>query len=399
VRAPLRSLLPGAALLLAGCGRCGDRAAAHDAAPASDAALLLDATAAPAWPELADLPTASPAFTATIEARPDVPRFDVAGPVLFGDVAVVASSAAGFVAVELGGGRTLWTRVAGLHVAPPAADGTAAVLVGECADPVASSDDDVLLGCLTRIDPARGADLGASIVRGARGATDAFAAATGTQRLRADAGALVWQRGDAAVRIDAEGRATPAPAVPDRVELRYRGATWRWGIEDEVLVARTGDREAWRLGRRVAAVVGAFGAEPPQVPVLRVVGGGQRDGRGAFSLLDLDGLQGGLGAASHSVPGIQVLAHAFGPGGITVLAVRLDRALTRDYIATFDGNGLLLWVWPLPEQPRPDDVGLAVDGTRVVVFHDGDRLSVVPLAWEMPTAPPAPPSPSGKPTP
>jgi hypothetical protein len=120
---------------------------------------------------------------------------------------------------------------------------------------------------------------------------------------------------------------------------------------------------------------------------------GTRDGRGAFTIIDIDGTSGSLGSAAHAVPGIQILASAFGPRGVTVLAVRLDASLTRDYIAAFDGNGLLLWVWPLPEQARPDAVGIALDAARVVVFHDGDRLSVLPLTWENPTAPAAPTAP------
>jgi hypothetical protein len=390
-------VIRGAALaalaLLASC-RCGDRPASPgDAAPPIDAALPIDAAPPPSWPELAAFPVAEPAVTVTLPARADVPRFDVHGPVVIGNVAVVSASPVGFAAVALPGGRVIWTRPAGARVAPPLATGDAVILVGDCPDEVASPAGELLLGCLTQVDAARGTDLGAAIVRGARAEVEAFAAAPGPSRLRsAGDGALLWQRGEHAVIVAlATGRATPAPPVADRAELRYADATWRWAVDGEALVARDGaDKERWRFGRRVAALVGAFAAEPPQVPVVRAVVAGTRDGHGVFSIIDIDGTSGSQGSAAHPVPGIQVLATGFGPHGVTVLAVRLDTSLTRDYIAAFDGNGLLLWVWPLPAQPRPDAVGIALDALRVVVFHDGDRLSVLPLSWEMPTAPPAP---------
>jgi hypothetical protein len=382
--------------LLASC-RCGDRpAAGGDAARPIDAASAIDAAPPPSWPALASFPVAEPAVTVALPARADVPRFDVHGPVVIGDVAVVAASPVGFAAIALPTGRVIWTRPAGARVAPPLAVGAAIILVGDCPDDVASPAGELLLGCLTQVDAARGTDLGAAIVRGVRGDVEAFAAAPGPSRLRATGdGALLWQRGEHAVTVAlATGRATPAPPIVDRAELTYAGATWRWAVEGEVLVARDGaDQERWRFGRRVAALLGAFAAEPPQVPVVRAVVASTREGQGVFSIIDIDGTSGSQGSAAHPVPGIQVLTTGFGPHGVTVLAVRLDTSLTRDYIAAFDGNGLLLWVWPLPEQARPDAVGIALDAARVVVFHDGDRLSVLPLTWENPTAPAAPTAP------
>lgn len=403
--------------MAAGCGRC-DRGDAPSKPPADAAAPRLDggvarldggATTAdlpvPDWPELAELPVLTPRYTAVLRGGHDVPRFDLGGPALAGRIAVVASSSVGFVAVDLPSGTPAWTRSAGLHVAPPITRGDRAILVGDCADPIASAPGDLLLGCLEIVDARRGATIQSAIVRGARDAAAAFAATPGPQRIsEAGPGGALWQRGrgdDArAVRIDiASGRAEPAPVVPERVELAYKGDVWRWAVEDEALVARDHEgRQRWRLGRRMAAVVGAFAATPPEVPVVRAVIAGVRDGRGAFTIVDVEGLTGEQGTAAQSIPGIQILASAFGPHGVTALVVRLDTSLTRDYVATFDGNGLLLWVYPLPEAPRGDPVGVAVDDERVVVFHDGDRLAVLPLSGN-PTAPSAPPAPSRNPTP
>ena len=80
------------------------------------------------------------------------------------------------------------------------------------------------------------------------------------------------------------------------------------------------------------------------------------------------------------MPGIAVLASAFGEGGATVLVIRLDATATRDYVAAFDGNGMLMWVWPLPapDGPRTALPGLALtDGW--VVAHFDDRLALLPL--------------------
>ena len=68
-------------------------------------------------------PTVDPVRVIALPARPDVPRFDVGGPVIAGDVAVVSSSQLGFAAIDWRRGALVWTRPAGLHVAPPIAHG------------------------------------------------------------------------------------------------------------------------------------------------------------------------------------------------------------------------------------------------------------------------------------
>ena len=62
-------------------------------------------------------------------------------------------------------------------------------------------------------------------------------------------------------------------------------------------------------------------------------------------------------------------------------------------------NMLLMWVYPLPHQPRPDPVGLAVTSDAVVVFHDGDTLTILPELSAPPTAPGAAKPPSENATP
>src|SRR5262249_24190475 len=68
------------------------------------------------WPAIAGLPLVDPVRVIGLPARPDVPRFDVGGPVIVDDVAVIASSQLGFAAVDWRRGTLVWTRPAGLHV-------------------------------------------------------------------------------------------------------------------------------------------------------------------------------------------------------------------------------------------------------------------------------------------
>jgi hypothetical protein len=79
--------------------------------------------------------------------------------------------------------------------------------------------------------------------------------------------------------------------------------------------------------------------------------------------------------------------------------VRLDTSLQRDYIAGYAANAALQWTYPLPQMPRPDPVGIAVAFDAVVVFHDGDTLTVLPQLSAPPTAPGAADDPSENTTP
>jgi hypothetical protein len=112
-------------------------------------------------------------------------------------------------------------------------------------------------------------------------------------------------------------------------------------------------------------------------------------------LLDIAGTDGMLGQVSHSFPGVAAESSAFGSGGTTIVAIRLDDTALRHYLAAFDGNGMAMWAWPLPEPvdgaPRttPVRVALAPDGWVVALFDD--RLAIVPLVSEPPT-PDLPPS-------
>jgi hypothetical protein len=53
-----------------------------------------------------------------------------------------------------------------------------------------------------------------------------------------------------------------------------------------------------------------------------------------------------------------------------------------------------MWTYQLPQLPRPDPVGIAIANDAVVVFHDGDTLTVLPELSAPPTAPGAVRAPS-----
>jgi hypothetical protein len=58
-----------------------------------------------------------------------------------------------------------------------------------------------------------------------------------------------------------------------------------------------------------------------------------------------------------------------------------------------------MYVYPLPEVPRADPVGVAIAPDAVLVFHDGDTFTVLPELSVPPTAPGAPKASSQNPTP
>jgi hypothetical protein len=243
---------------------------------------------------------------------------------------------------------------------------------------VFSAEAERALGCIRIVDAERGSgELG--IIRGGASDLAAFAAAPGPEVLRWDVDALVhWQRGGHAVSIELAplGRARPTRPRADGAELVYQGHHWRWAVERGALVAYRDEQPQWRFDRQVAALFGAFAGAAPEVPVVRLLVASPLAGSPRLTLLDLEGLEGALGTAAHSVPGTSVLATALGAGGVTVAAIHVDGV--RDYLAVVDGHGVVLGAAPLPERPR-GTVVLATTGDRVVALIDGRELWVLPL--------------------
>ena len=145
---------------------------------------------------------------------------------------------------------------------------------------------------------------------------------------------------------------------------------------------------------------------PGQSPMIRVANVSGLSGKPEIRLLDIDATGSMNGQAAWTpVPGISLLGQAISPVGDVALAIRMDKSIKRDFIAAYAANALLIYVYPLPEILRADPVGVAIalDDERVpeavIVFHDGDVVTVLPPLSSPPTAPGAARGPLENPTP
>jgi hypothetical protein len=363
-----------------------------------DAGVAPDAVAK-SWPELDGYPLTAPVRTVALPARADAPRFEVGGPVIASDVAVVASSQFGFVAVDWRRGTIAWTKPAGGHVAPPLVHGASVVLIGECVNPPVIADAERLLGCI-RVVTHAGADEAYTAIRGKPRAVAAFVSATGPQSVWPDGDRAVrWRRGDAALTIDlATGAAKPADPTPPALAVTYKDRHWDVSQHDGRIIARTKGREVWSTKHPYTAVLGAVWL-PEQSPMLRVVNLGAFRDAPEVHLLDIDATGSLHAQAARPTPGIGLLGWDVSSIGDAAIAVRMDVSLKHDFVVGYAANAVLMWVYPLPEVPRADPVGVAVTPDAVVVFHDGDTLTILPELSAPPTTPGAARAPSQIPTP
>jgi len=362
-----------------------------------DAAVVAPAKpvdAAAGFPELADLTRVEPVRQIALPARTGEPRFDVGGPVVVGDVAVVASSQFGFLGVDWRAGHVAWTKPAGAHVAPPVAIGGSFVLIGECLN--AQAVKDTLLGCLRVVTPA-GADQGYLAIHGKD--VEAFALEPGDQHVWASGEhAVAWTRGEQAVTVDLmTGAATKAAGGQQPIVVKDKDRAWSVTQDDEGHIRAEG-KPSWQSSQEYTKVLGAVYL-PGQGPMVRAIRAGAFAGHPEIDVFDIDATGSMHGTVARPAPGIGVIGSAIDGVGDAALAVRLDTSLERDYVAGYAANGLLMWVWPLPRQPRPDPVGLAIASDAVVVFHDGDTFTVLPELSAPPTAPGAARPPSENATP
>ena len=381
----------------AGC-KAKPKARRHDDAGLTapehrDAAVPLDAGV---WPEIAKLPAIEPVRVIAIPAKQDVPRFTIGGPVLLGDLALVSSSQFGFAAVDFRRGQLVWTKPSGSHVAPPVVVDGNAVLIGACVNPPAIPDGETLLGCM-RVVTRTGTDQAYLAIRGK--AVTAFNGAAGDQRVWATPGGLVWRRGEEAVSIDMlSGAAKRIPADDPPLVVTYKDRHWDVRRTEDGIIDAKGT-PSWHTERPYSRLLGAVYI-PGQSPMVRAASATMHGEAHEILIFDIDATGSLHGQVSLSpVPGIAVTAHAIDSVGDAALAVRLDTSLQRDYIAGFAANASLIWTYALPQVPRPDPIGVAVAPDAVVVFHDGDTVTVLPELSAPPTAPGAVRAPLENPTP
>lgn len=381
------------ALALLACK--GKHDAQHD-----DARTVKDAGARDAgadeWHALERFPKVEPVHVVALPAKSTVPRFDVGGPAIANGIAVVASSQFGFVAVDYNRGQILWSKPAGIHVAPPLAQAGTFVLVGECLQPPAVKDQ--LLGCARVVTPT-GGDLSYMAVHGKDVAE--FAGEPGPQHLTAaNDHTLLWRRGERAVLVDElTGTATATTATEPPLEVSSKQRTWQISHGDDGIIRATQKgKPAWNTERAYTEVLGAVYL-PDQGPMVRVSNAGRWGGEPEMNLMDIDATGSMHGQVAMPVPGIGLSGHAIDAIGDVAIAVQLDRSLDHHFIVGYAANALLMWVYPLPRVQRADPIGLAVAPDAVVAFHDGDTLTVLPELSAPPTAPGAARVPSENPTP
>jgi hypothetical protein len=382
-------------LVLAACH--GKHAAPDDARPRDAAA---PADAANGWPELATFPRADALRVISLPTHTNTPRFDVGGPVVAGDVAVVASSQFGFIAVDYHTGHIAWTKPAGDHVAPPFVHAGNFVLIGECIQAPDVPDTHALLGCLRVVTPT-GGDQSYVAIHGRGKDLAEFAAEPGAQRVWATGDrTIMWKRGERAVAVDQiTGIATPAPAIDPPLVVHYKEKTWNVARGDDgVLTAMQKGAVAWHTQRGYTELLGAVYL-PELAPMIRVSNVGRFGGRPELNLMDIDATGSMHGQVAFPVPGIGLAGHTIDSVGDTALAVQLDTQLDRHFIVGYAANALLMWVYPLPRVQRADPIGLAIAPDAVVAFHDGDTVTVLPELSAPPTSPGAARAPSENATP
>lgn len=340
-----------------------------------------DAAGRPWTAEFAQLPWVDATRIIKLPIHVEQSRFDVVGPVVVGDVAIVGSSQFGFAAVRWRDGAIAWTKPTGLHLAPPLLVDNNLLLLADCIKPPTIDQSQELLGCL-RIVSSTGNDFSFAPVVTAPVLASEFAAATGPSRLWAiSAARIAWQRGDVVIEFDPLAPvAKRSTATPPTVAATINHVALTFTHTDEAVVALNNKgKEQWRVAGRFAAVLGIVTGAAHEAPMLRVARIGTRfNPRGEIDLLDIDATGSRHGQAAFPTPGIALLGSTVATDGACALASRVDTTLTHDLIVAYDAQARQRWVFALPEIPRADPVGLAIATDAVLAFFDGDTLAVLP---------------------
>jgi hypothetical protein len=370
--------------------------AAHDEPPPPPPAAPGDA--ANAWPELEGLPRAEAEHVVALPVDPKLPRGEVGGPAILSGVAAVSSSRFGFAGVDLARGQLIWRKPGTGRVAPPIIYNDGFALLADCEGPPRGTRHSLAVGCVRVVSPT-GADRDYMTIHAPTADAEPFIADASAQTAwTTDDSTIVWRRGDHALAIDMRtGAATATPAADPPITVHYKTHAWTVSRAGDGTIVAKGD-PPWRTQRAYTTLLGAVYL-PEQSPMIRVSNAGHYGGAPELLLFDIDATGSLHGQVARPVPGVAVTAHAMDSVGDTVLAIRLDPSLARDFIAGYAANALLMWVYPLPRMPRVDPIGVALAPGAVVVFHDGDTLTILPELSAPPTAPGAARPPSENTTP
>lgn len=349
---------------------------------------------------------------------PDTPGMPVLetseGPVLAGDLVLVASSAIGFAAVDRATGTLRWQRRGEEQPQRPIVRGILALLPGRCAAMIDEAPaDQPVAGCVDEVElqsgelrrrrwvvapgPApRPRVLGAEgehLIWGAEGVVWVDRGAPAVMARQADGAAplavsptatgaiVIWRDEIQVVVRDAGGgyRAVASRALPERV---LRGVTDPVPADGTVAVviddelrgwrAETGE-VAWRAPVRVSFAPGSV-AGGATVRAIGLDGG--------IHVVEIDPSRGVVVREGERQPGLQALSARFDASGGLIASVRPTVSLLRDQVMSFDAAGRHRWTWNVPEPtaPRLDPVGVDGDERDAFVFYDGRELARLPVA-------------------
>jgi hypothetical protein len=369
--------------------------------PAPDGAVAPEDVTKP-WSELEGYPRVLPERVIPLPTKQaDTPRFDVVGPTIVDEIAVVGSSQFGFIGVDWKRGAIAWTKPTGTKLAPPVALEAGFALIADCANPPVVAATEQLVGCLRVVTPA-GTDRLYVAIRGKPKLIEAFAGERGEQLAwKVDERTVRWKRGEQAIAIDiVTGVAKPVEATPPPLVIKHKDRQWDLAhVEQKIVAYKGGTKQvAWTTENPYTALIGAVWLSEMS-PMVRIANASTH--HPYINLIDLDATGSLRSQVAKPTPGIGVLATAVSSIGDAALAIRLDSSLRRDLIVGYAANAVLMWVYPLPEIQRVDPVGVAIseDADAVVVFHDGDTVTVLPELSAPPTTPGATRASSKKPTP
>jgi hypothetical protein len=390
------------ALLLACRGESRERPA-----PAPEPADRLSPARASGGPE--------PVWLIHVPDTPGMPVLETAaGPVLAGDLVLVASSAIGFAAVDRATGALRWQRRGEEQPQRPIVRGTVALLPGRCAAVIDEAPaDQPVAGCVDEVElhsgelrqrrwvvapgPApRPRVLGAEgehLIWGAegvvwidRGAPVVIARqAEGAAPLavtRTDTGAIViWRHEVQVVARDQDGgyRHVARRTLPDRV---LRGVTDPLPVDGMLAVVIDDELQGWRpetgeVAWRAPVRVSFAPGSVTGGATVRAIG---LDG--GIHVVEIDPSRGAVVREGERQPALQALSARFETSGALLASVRPTVSLLRDQVMSFDAAGQHRWTWDVPEPtaPRLDPVGVDGDGRDAFVFYDGRELARLPVA-------------------
>jgi hypothetical protein len=331
------------------------------------------------------------------------------GPVMAGDVVLVASSAIGFAALARDTGAVRWQRRGEEQPQRPIVRGDVVLLPGRCSEAIDEAPADAAIaGCVDEVALATGELRRRRWVVAPGPAQRPTVLGMIDDRLIWGADGVVWIEGDVPTVVARQADSE----MPLAVAATPTGAIviWRGGVEiaarDEAgayrSVARRRFSERVLRGVTQPVIVGEVAAvvvddvlQGWRVDTGKVVWratarmsfapgslvGGERLRAialdGGIHVIEVDPASGAILREGERRPGLQAASVRFGAAGDAVVAVRPTTSLLHDQVMYFDAAHAHRWTWevPTPSAARLDPVGVDGGGDHVFAFYDGREVA------------------------